>query len=496
MSSEYLRKGIRGTLFIGIFTILGSLFGFLTRLVLARNLTPAEFGLFYAVFALFMLLSTLADLGYGAALVKFIPEFLATRKRSQLYYTARYTLVVRLVTAIIISVVLAAITGWLAQHYFNDVLARPLLYLFIPVIILTVFFQFFVNVYFGFQDMFAAGLVTFLNKFLFWLACLILFSLGATGVLVGGWALLLSIVVLVLLFTIPMLRKLKGFRTKKGPEHDLLRRINRFAFPSILTAVSGFVIGQIDTLILTALVSLTLVGIYNGVLATVHVLSFLGGTLAAVLFPMVSELWAKKDKRRISEGFTMLYRLALFCILPFAATMALYADIILRTLFGEEFVIGALAMRILSLGLIFLTFAQVNFSFLSGIGKPERITRIMIIAAVFNAVFNLALIPLFGIKGAAITTTLSYLLMFIISYVDVRKDMRFTLEKIAPTLISAAVFLVLFTLLKSWLSLNVYLEIVIVLTASLLAYALLGFAFKIVTVGEVRRFSGALLKRG
>jgi O-antigen/teichoic acid export membrane protein len=267
--------------------------------------------------------------------------------------------------------------------------------------------------------------------------------------------------------------------------------ISRFALPNLLTALAGTIIGYIDTMILTYMVSLDKVGVYNAVLPTVLILSYLGGVLATVFFPMVSELWARKEHDRLRNGLALISRYALIIVLPLSLSMLFFSKIILRVFFGENFVSGASALSILSVGVIFLSLAQINFSVLNGIGRPKEITKITVVAALFNIVFNIILIPVMGIAGSALTTTMSYLIMLVWSYLLIKKSFPFKFERLLAILISSAAFLISLYILKSILSVNVYVESAICLVVSGLIYVAAIFLFRLVAVKDLR----LLLKR-
>jgi O-antigen/teichoic acid export membrane protein len=152
--------------------------------------------------------------------------------------------------------------------------------------------------------------------------------------------------------------------------------------------------------------------------------------------------------------------------------------------------------------MIFLTLAQVNFSVLNGIGKPKEVTKIVVFAAVFNTVINLILIPVMGISGAALTTTLSYFIMLAWSYVSMRKNIQFKAEKSWSIITLSFIFLGLLYFFKRIFSLtqpsmSLYLEAAISLAVSFLVYAALAFLLKCITFDELKRIlKNAMRLRG
>ena len=74
-----------------------------------------------------------------------------------------------------------------------------------------------------------------------------------------------------------------------------------------------------------------------------------------------------------------------------------FTDLIINVLFGTDYILASNTIKILSIGMIFLILHRINTNFLSGIGKPQIITKIVYIVAIFNLIANLILIPILGI---------------------------------------------------------------------------------------------------
>ncbi|HJX05681.1 MAG: hypothetical protein A2V69_00300 [Candidatus Portnoybacteria bacterium RBG_13_40_8] len=497
--TNYFEKGFRGTVIVSLFTALAYLAGYFTRIFLARVITPEEYGLFYSVFTLFLFLCVFVDLGYGAALVKFVSEFLAKKNKYLVNKTISYFVAINIILGLFISGLLLALNGSLSQYYFKTSEVIPLIILFAFILILNSLYGIFQTVFQAFQDMFRYGLLYFLNKFLFLALCIILFYFGALrGVFLPGVAYLLTIFLLVLLFAASFHRKIKTFRLNQAKlknrrfDKRLFLRMTHFALPNLLTVLSSTFIGYIGALILVSMVPMAMVGVYNAVLPTVLILSQLGGVIATVFFPMLSELWAKREYLRLKQGVSMIYRYCLLLLMPFSIVALFFANHILKIFFGDSFSNGATALQILVPGMIFLTLAQINFSVLNGIGKPKEITKIVVFAAAFNTVTNIILIPFMGINGAALTTTLSYLIMLVWSYILVQKNIRLRFEKSwSVIVISSFIFLGVLYLFMHIFSLgqpamSLYVKVAISFIFSFIVYAVLAFLLKCITLDELK----------
>jgi O-antigen/teichoic acid export membrane protein len=105
-------------------------------------------------------------------------------------------------------------------------------------------------------------------------------------------------------------------------------------------------------------------------------------------------------------------------------------------LFGPEFEAGATALRILVIGQFLNVFVGTTGLLLSMSGHERYLQRTMVIGATANIILNVTLIPILGINGAAIATSLSLSGINLANLAWVRKTMEiqpiFLLHSIRP----------------------------------------------------------------
>ena len=77
---KYTKHAVRGISHIFLFSLIGSFLSYLARIYLARNLTIAEVGLFFAVFTVFSFLELFKDFGLNSALTKYLSEFMVKKQ--------------------------------------------------------------------------------------------------------------------------------------------------------------------------------------------------------------------------------------------------------------------------------------------------------------------------------------------------------------------------------------------------------------------------------
>lgn len=494
--TDYIQKSVKRTFYVLIFTFLAALAGYFTRMFLARAISPEEFGLFYSVFTLFMFISIFTDMGYNQSIVKYIPEFIVKKNKKAMSKLIKYVINVNIFLTLMISMVILFLSKIIATKYLSMPDASSIIILCVLMLLLNNIVSFVQVLFQAFQDMFKYGLFYFFSKILFFICTIFLFYIGfSRDVTLPLWAYIGSCVLVLFAFGYSAYKLVIPRIKNRSFDKKMFVKITHFALPNMISTIAGTVIGYIDTIILTLMAPLSLVGVYNATIATILILGYLGGVIATVLFPLISELNTKKNKKNMNQLISTIYRYSLIIIIPCALVMFFFSEIILRILFGEAFVSGATAMSILSIGVIFLTISQINFSVLNGLGQPKKITIITVVAAIFNTIANLIIIPFLGINGAALTTTISYLIMMTWSYFILRNHIKIKLDKLLQILIASAIFFFSLYYLKKIINTNTYLEVVITLTATIIVYIVSLILLRAIRLSEINSLKNKIIKK-
>lgn len=116
---------------------------------------------------------------------------------------------------------------------------------------------------------------------------------------------------------------------------------------------------------------------------------------------------------------------------------------------------------------ILATFLGANYLVMKNTKKMMKST---LVGAVLNVIMNLLMIPIFGANGAAFATFISFFYVFIVRYVDCKKTnyIKIDLKKYCPTI----TFCVLLSLYEILFNVNIFIEIVILVT--IIIFTLIG----------------------
>jgi len=278
------------------------------------------------------------------------------------------------------------------------------------------------------------------------------------------------------------------FESKYIFNKKLVRYISKYSIFIMATTVGGVVFGYTDTIVLTYFTGLTSVALYNVALPTAKLFLYFPRAIDSILLPLTSEFWIKKKEALLIAGIESLYKYSFIIIIPAVFVMFSFSDILINIFFGKTYIPASNTLKILSIGMIFATLNGICVNFFSGIGKPQINSKIIYSAAIFNLITNLILIPILGIIGAAITTTISYFIMMFIGLVKIREfiKVQFPITIWSKTLISGLIFIFIIWLLKRIIFLNVWLETAIILAISGVVYIVLLFLLKIINIAELK----------
>jgi O-antigen/teichoic acid export membrane protein len=472
------QKLVSDAFLVFVIGILANVIGYFIRMILSRQLTLQEFGIFYSVFTFILFFSMFRDFGLSQSLSKFIPQFLVRREFGKLKYSIKFVFLVNLIVSSIILVILLFLSDFLSVNYFKNELAKPLLIILGIYFVLHSIYTVFISIFIGFQksklyslDLFLVNLFVFLGLFIF----------SSLGVFSPAVSYLLATIVGIIIYSFLLFRFINFIKNKERISGRLKFDLLKYGFPLMFATIGFMIIAQLDTLILIYFRTIEEVGIYNVVLPTAMLLITLGSSLALAMLPLISEVWSSKKYNEAKNLIKNVYQKAFILIVPAGFVLLSFSEFILDVLFGSKFIVGSTALKVLSIGGIFFSFAVVNNNILAATGNPKKVTITILVAALINLILNFALIPYYGIVGSALATTFSYLFVLILStYFTVKViGMKIPFLDWGKILFSGIIFILSIDFFRNLIQLNIWLETFVVLLLSLTVYFLLLIVFGI-----------------
>lgn len=182
----------------------------------------------------------------------------------------------------------------------------------------------------------------------------------------------------------------------------------RSAAPAGLSALLVQVYYNLDTVILGFLATPEQVGLYAAAYKIVLLLAAAPGLLFTVFLPSL----ARQGAPVITKRYITFTCVLILAGLPVAACGYFWAGGVMTLMFGAAYAGGTQALQILcsASAFIFINVALANP--LLAWKQEKRYLRVVAAGAVINVALNIALIPRFGIAGAAVATLCAEVAVF------------------------------------------------------------------------------------
>lgn len=477
--TNYAERVAKGTMTVFTMLFLAGLLGYILRIFMARNLSLADYGLFYSVFTVITLPMLFRDLGLNSAIVKFIPEFHAKKKISNIKKMLVQSFIIQLVISALIILVMLALGEYLSVNFFRNPSSFWLITSMLGFFLFHAFFQFCKSSFQGFQkiSLFALSEIFYIGFIL--LSIVIIFTFLNHSAISASYGYSVGTAFASLICFI-FLWKIVGELPKKNgnPDKDLMKNLMKFSFPVMVTGVASLIMGYTDTICVTFFRSIEEVGLYQIALPTAQVMVYSSTALIAILFPVISEMWARKKYSSVSDGIIILIKFMLILILPLGMIFLAFPEIVLNVLFGSTYMGASHALQILSISFMFYTIGSILTTAVNGIGKPLINAKVIAFCSVLNLTLNLFLVPIYGIIGSATATLISYFTYFYLTKIFLDREFKkinlslyIPRMPIAKIILGSIFSLLLILFLKELISINPIIEALLIMSISMTFYA-------------------------
>lgn len=185
------------------------------------------------------------------------------------------------------------------------------------------------------------------------------------------------------------------------------------------SAIALIAVSKVDTVLLQVLRDSREVGLYAATYRLLDTTLFFVFALSSGIFPAIS---ASGQSRDASRGVSSGVAAAAFIYAPFAAVCLVDAGPVLRLVFGSQFVGAAPALAWLALAALPYAIAYLGNGALQALDLSRWLLITALGAVVLNVSANLLLIPRFGATGAGAATTLAYVAEAIAVLVVLRRS--------------------------------------------------------------------------
>jgi O-antigen/teichoic acid export membrane protein len=388
-----------------IIRVVSAFIALVSQILLARWLGTFEYGIYVAVWVAVIILSTITCIGFPSAVVRFIGEYRERGQPDLIHGVIRASMYISLLFSTLVAGV-----GCYILYQFPEIVTD---YYVIPIFLAAICLPMLAVE--GVMDCIARAFnwpkVAFLPTYILRPIAIILFAGGAfilgfpANAETTMWAAIIASLIATFVQFGVLLIKLQKTIPYQKPTYKIKTWV-LVALPIFL--VEGFYVlmTSVDVLFVSALMTPQDTAVYfatTKILALVHFVYF---AVRASVSHRYSAFHTNGNQEAFQDFVQKTVSWTFWPSLLMAAFMAIFGKFFLM-LFGSEFTSGSFILIVLLCGIVIRSSIGPAEALLVMAGRQKMCAGIYAITLSVNIALNIALIPMFGILGAAIATSIA-----------------------------------------------------------------------------------------
>lgn len=193
------------------------------------------------------------------------------------------------------------------------------------------------------------------------------------------------------------------------------------ALPLLLIGGIGIIHKQTDIVMLGIFLEARDVGLYRAAQRGAEIVAFSLSGINLALSPSITTLFVKGEIQRLERIINKSIRVIIIYSLPVALLMIFGGEFILSLCFGAEFASAQYALAILSGAQLVNAVAGPVILILNMTGNEKTTLTGVGLSAVLNVILNAALIPVYGIIGAAAASGVCLVILNIFLMMQIKR---------------------------------------------------------------------------
>jgi len=415
--------------FIGMF--LAKVLSYVYRVLIAREFGPEIYGVFSLAVMVAGWFMAFSALGLNEGLLRYIPFYRGREENEKIKYLFRFSLGILIITSCISGIILFLFSDFIAVSIFNNETLAIFLKYFSILVPLLVISHPFLEAMRSFEHIgwysFIFNIIQSIAKVAA-LAILIVLGMGSDSIIFSYLFGMFCVLIGSYLFCrIKMPELFTGINLDKPEKRKLKIEILSYSIPLLFSAIVSTIFYWVDTFSLGYLKGAVAAGFYNAVIPIALLVSILPELLMQLFYPLINKEYSRNNREIIKQLSQQMGKWILIINLPLVVLLLLFPNAAINIIFGSEYLIGANALRILSIGTLISSIFIISSRIIFMMGKSKLLLTNIIAATIINFILNFILIPLpnilflkneSGLVGAATATLLSVLFLNVLFLIE------------------------------------------------------------------------------
>lgn len=179
----------------------------------------------------------------------------------------------------------------------------------------------------------------------------------------------------------------------------------RYGIKAQLSNLVQFITYNLDMFIINYYISEAAAGCYFQAVTIANLMWQIPGTIATILYPVISN---SEEKEYIQTATNKTVRISILFVVILSIMLALLSRPVVLALCGSQFEPSVSALVLLIPGIAIFSVSKILASSIAGMGRTDINLNISVIVSVLTVLLDFSVIPIYGINGAAIITSITY----------------------------------------------------------------------------------------
>jgi O-antigen/teichoic acid export membrane protein len=363
--------------------------------------------------------------GLGTSLMRLIPEHLNLHSKYSALQIYKKSLIIIIVLALSFSIVVYFFKHFIALNVLNKIEFEPFLLFLSFLIVIRSVTAINTSSVRSLKKIKLFNIFQFSQSALFFLLLLISTSMFFEKYNPIYIQFITDLILFILAFW--MVYKVFIYKVPKGDMKNMsYSNLMQVSFPMFITGTLSAVISQVDILMLSAMKDAEEIGLYTLAFKLATLSSFFLVAVNTLAAPKFSELFSLQKYDDLKHVACQSSKLLFWITLPLTLIFAIFGKTIL-SFFGEEFIDAYYALLFLLFGQLINALSGSVGLFLNMTGREKQFAKTTLVIAVINIIFNLVLIPKYGLDGAAFASMISLILWNVIGNIIIKREYGFSI---------------------------------------------------------------------
>lgn len=377
--------------------LLNKMVSMLNNMILTRILTGYEYGIWTYILNIYSYLIMIAGLGLSAGAFQFGAEARGTAEEFAFYkYCIKKGTIINFCIVVAVNIIVIIVGTSIAA-------ARGYFLLYCPFMILQYLFDILLVILRCQNRISEYALLLNYNTALNALGICVGAFIGLGGIILGAYLAMFTSIIYAFL---KLSKELNETKRALGLAIDRRKKLWKYSlFTGASSAMNTMVYILDMTMIANVLKDAVLIGNYKVGTLIPNAMQFIPGSIIAAFLPNI--IYQRKNRMWLKNTLFRIYSVLFIFNGILMGSVVCLAKYIILLLAGEKYLDAVPILRILMMGYFFSgTFRGLSCNVLAVFHRVKYGLFISIVSIVCDVVFNLALIPEFGMRGAACATLL------------------------------------------------------------------------------------------